>query len=91
MSKYENDNYNMNYLETKGIVLDNDSLTLMQSIFIHKKIKNEMYFLKQDEKSKEMAMVTKGLFALIILMIREMISQSISIPRAPCFSLMWLI
>lgn len=52
----------MIYLEKRGISLDNDSLALLQNIFKYKLIENEMYFLREGEKSTEMAMVTKGLF-----------------------------
>lgn len=62
MSMHENvDNY-INYIEKKGISLSDESLALMQSIFKHKEVKNETYFLQEGEKSTEMAMVTKGLF-----------------------------
>lgn len=62
MNINENDEYNMNYLKKKGITLDSASLALLQNIFKPKRIKAEMYFLQEGEKSTEMAMVTKGLF-----------------------------
>ena len=62
MSGYKNDDSSMIYLEKRGISLDNDSLALLQNIFKYKLIENEMYFLREGEKSTEMAMVTKGLF-----------------------------
>lgn len=62
MTKYEYEDYTGKYFDKHGASPDKDSLALMHNIFRHKKVKNEMYFLQEGEKSTEMAMVTKGLF-----------------------------
>ncbi|HEX2944745.1 MAG TPA: Crp/Fnr family transcriptional regulator [Clostridia bacterium] len=62
MGEYQNGNYNAIYFKEKGITLDDDRFVLLQNIFLQKTIKRDMYFLREGEKSTELAMVTKGLF-----------------------------
>lgn len=57
-----NDDYNAKYFKEKGIMLEDDSFAILQSIFAPKTIKRDMYFLHAGEPSTELAMVMKGLF-----------------------------
>ncbi len=53
---------NLKYFNENGITLDDACVALLQSIFVQKTIKRDLYFLKQGEPSVELAMVKKGLF-----------------------------
>lgn len=62
MGEYQSDDYIALYLKQKGIMLAEDCFTLLQNIFVPKKIKRDIYFLQEGEQSIELAMVMKGLF-----------------------------
>jgi CRP-like cAMP-binding protein len=62
MGEYQNYADSAKYLKEKGITLNDDIFAILQSIFIKKTIKRDMYFLQEGEQSTELAMVIKGLF-----------------------------
>ncbi|NME84190.1 Crp/Fnr family transcriptional regulator [Clostridium sp. SM-530-WT-3G] len=58
MSKYVWENI----MKNKGFVLDNNNIDLLNSIFKGREIKKNEFFLKQGDKSTEVAFVQKGVF-----------------------------
>lgn len=51
-----------NIMKNKGFVLDDNNITLLDSVFKEKEIKKNEFFLKQGDKSTEVAFIRKGVF-----------------------------
>lgn len=51
-----------NIIKNKGLSLDDDNISLLDSIFKEKEIKKNEFFLKQGDKSTEVALVLNGVF-----------------------------
>lgn len=48
-----------NIMKNKGFVLDDNNITLLDSVFKEKEIKKNEFFLKQGDKSTEVAFIRK--------------------------------